>query len=143
MRTHVMVLLAAGLAVPRVAAAQDNSLDGRWVVRGIPVSYHVQGTTVDILVYPAEAQLARYRAAPGNKAVAYCIDWNKVSATAVPQGPFAMNTGPDPDAAVQARTLAACTQRAVPSCTCTLVDADGRNVLRVPAAVVERLNKTP
>jgi hypothetical protein len=88
-------------------------------------------------------QLARYRGSPGNKAIAYCVDWSKATATTVPQGPFAMNTGPDPDAAVQARAMAACTQRAVPPCTCTLVDADGRNVLRVPAAVVERLNKTP
>lgn len=62
MHIRVMVLLASGLAVTGVATGQDNtSLDGRWVIRGVPVSYHVQGTMVDILVYPAEAQLARYR----------------------------------------------------------------------------------
>ncbi|MBL8662273.1 MAG: hypothetical protein JNM29_05575, partial [Candidatus Odyssella sp.] len=88
-------------------------------------------------------QVAVYRNAAGHKALAYCIDWSKVTATAVPQGPFGVNVTPESDAAAQARALANCRGRAAPNCTCTIVDAGGRNALKVPAAVVERLNKTP
>lgn len=88
-------------------------------------------------------QVAVYRGAPGHKALAYCIDWSKVTATTVPQGPFGVSVTPESEAVAQARALANCRGRAVPTCTCTIVDAEGRNALRVPAAVVERLNKTP
>ncbi len=88
-------------------------------------------------------QVAVYRNAAGHKALAYCIDWSKVTATAVPPGPFGVNVTPESDAAAQARALANCRGRAAPHCTCTIVDAGGRNALKVPAAVVERLNKTP
>jgi hypothetical protein len=87
-------------------------------------------------------QAVSYRAMPGNKALAYCIDWSKVRADAVPPGPFVIESAPESDTAPQ-RALTACRQRGAPLCTCTLVDVNGRNALRVPAEVVERLNKTP
>ncbi|HEY7609614.1 MAG TPA: hypothetical protein VIF14_10325 [Alphaproteobacteria bacterium] len=88
-------------------------------------------------------QLARYRAERGNKALAYCIDWGKVRADAVPPGPFAIHAAPESEAAVQSRALASCRQRERQGCTCTIVDVNGRNALRVPPDVVQRLNRTP
>jgi hypothetical protein len=85
-------------------------------------------------------QSQRYRTAAGAKALAYCIDWSKVRADAVPPGPFAAHVGPENEATATQRALAQCGQRAQ-GCTCALVDVSGRNALRVPAEVVERLNK--
>jgi hypothetical protein len=87
--------------------------------------------------------LTRYRAAQGNKALAYCIDWGKVRADAVPPGPSGWHATPESDAVAQTRAVAACRQQPAPACTCTIVDVNGRNTLRVPAEVVQRLNRTP
>lgn len=87
------------------------------------------------------AQGERYRAAPGNKALAYCIDWSKATADKIPAGPFAALVGgnaPNPGA----RAVQDCnSRRGAAPCTCALVDADGRNVLRVPKPVLDRLTR--
>ncbi len=88
-------------------------------------------------------QGGRYRAATGHKALAYCIDWSKVRADSVPLGPFAMHATPESESAAQTRALAACRERGAQGCTCTLVDVGGRNALRIPPEVIERLNRTP
>jgi hypothetical protein len=87
------------------------------------------------------AQGERYRAAQGNKAMAYCIDWSKATADKIPPGPFsALVTGNTPNPG--ARVVQDCNgRRGGASCTCELVDANGRNVLRVPKPVVDRLTK--
>jgi hypothetical protein len=92
---------------------------------------------------PGDKLLDRYRAAANNKALTYCVDWSKVRVDAVPPGAAAMHSGREDDKTVQARALDTCRQRGHGACTCILVDANGRNVLRVPAEVVERLNRNP
>ena len=83
----------------------------------------------------------RYRAAQGNKALAYCIDWSKATADKIPPGPFAAllaANSPNP----AARVVQDCaSRRGNAACTCELVDSNGRNVLRVPKPVVDRLTK--
>src|SRR5262249_32630860 len=114
--------------------------------RGTPQRYDeakLSAVFYDKVMSQLGQQLARYRAAPGHKTLAYCIDWSKVSADAVPPGPFAMAATPEGDAAAQSRALAACRERERAPCTCAVVDVSGRNALRVPAEVVERLNRTP
>ncbi len=109
------------------------------------VMAELRRTEVRIGNQPPQNGFDAYRAAQGNKAVAFCMEWARVRTDAIAGGPIATVMAPPQDQRpVQPRALEACRQRAQGRpCTCVLVDVNGRNVLDVPDETVQRLSRSP
>jgi hypothetical protein len=81
----------------------------------------------------------RYKAAQGNKAIAYCVDWANVGVETIPTGPFGLAINADSEAAAQTQAMTACNRRdRALACECVLTSSNGRNVLKIPDQVLKR-----